>query len=176
MIGCVLVRLNGVAQSAAKIPLGACLPVHMLPCGPIHVAGRGQELAVLGRHLKASDCADLQAFPFQAAGSTYLLGSAITHQDLAGRPGIAVEALSGDRAGKHGFRVNPGLRIRTRMEDGGQHAVEIANRIGPHNERKARFTVVLIGYLAYVVCCVQGYDTRVTHPWITVSTMTLELT
>lgn len=56
-----------------------------------------------------------------------LLDSADTLQDLAGLPSNRLEALRGDRAGRHSIRINSKWRICFRWDAGGPCEVEIVD-------------------------------------------------
>ena len=56
-----------------------------------------------------------------------MLNAAMELRDLRAPPGNRLEALRGDRAGKHSIRVNDQWRIVFRWESGDAHDVEIVD-------------------------------------------------
>ena len=70
--------------------------------------------------------------PFQAVSRVAKrkldqLDSATSLRDLAGLPGNRLEALSGNRTGRHSIRVNGQWRICVRWKHGEAHDLEIVD-------------------------------------------------
>jgi len=68
-----------------------------------------------------------QGFVDQATCRLTLLDSAEALRDLAGLPSNRLAALRGDRAGRHGIRINTQWRICFRWTDEGPCDVEIVD-------------------------------------------------
>ncbi len=71
--------------------------------------------------------AAFQGFANRAARGLILLDSTETPGDLAALPGKRLEALRGDRAGRHSIRINAQWRVCFRWTDDGPHDVEIVD-------------------------------------------------
>ena len=68
-----------------------------------------------------------QGFVDQATRRLTLLDSAEALRDLAGLPSSRLDALRGDRAGRHSIRINTQWRICFRWTDEGPCDVEIVD-------------------------------------------------
>ena len=154
MSAVVLVCFSGLAKCVARIPLRACLPanqsVQVPPLRPICGAGRGQELAIRGRHLKAGDCAVLQAFPVRFRDACiycavrYLISIWPGDREFLSRhcPTIGLASIASEYIRACGLVI--ARRAAARMPWTPQ------TRLGLQNERRKRITVSWNGY--FVMC------------------------
>jgi len=69
----------------------------------------------------------LRAIERQARRKLLYLNAATTIDDLRQPPGNHLEALKGDRKGRHSIRINDQWRICFRWHDGNAHEVEIVD-------------------------------------------------
>ena len=79
------------------------------------------------RFFEGNRVAAFHGFADQAVRRMALLDSAETLQDLAALRSNRLEALRGDRAGRHSIRINARWRICFRWEDEGPCDVEIVD-------------------------------------------------
>ena len=79
------------------------------------------------RFFEGQRVAAFQNFARQAARRLVLLDSAEMLGDLAALPSNRLEALRGDRAGRHSIRINAQWRICFRWTDDGPDDVEIVD-------------------------------------------------
>lgn len=57
----------------------------------------------------------------------YLIAAAVSFEDLRVPPGNRLEALKGDRNGRHSIRINDQYRVCFVWHDGNAHNVEITD-------------------------------------------------
>jgi proteic killer suppression protein len=69
----------------------------------------------------------LRVIERQARRKLLYLNAATTIDDLRQPPGNHLEALKGDRKGRHSIRINDQWRICFRWHDGNAHEVEIVD-------------------------------------------------
>ena len=79
------------------------------------------------RFFEGQRVAAFQSFARQAVRRLVLLDSAETLGDLAALPSNRLEALRGDRAGRHSIRINAQWRVCFHWTDDGPHDVEIVD-------------------------------------------------
>ncbi len=79
------------------------------------------------RFFEGRRVAAFQGFADQAVRRLVLLDSAETLGDLAALPSNRLEALRGDRAGRHSIRINAQWRVCFRWTDDGPEDVEIVD-------------------------------------------------